>query len=83
MSRDANSLAIFIPRGFGKSGNGNLSFLGILETKTYSPGSSENFGERIPQVPQVPHGIPTHSIKDLNIMPRFKFDIWVAPVPEA
>ena len=26
--RDANSLAIFIPRGFGESGNGNLSFLG-------------------------------------------------------
>jgi hypothetical protein len=28
IARDANSLAIFIPRGFWKSGNGNLSFLG-------------------------------------------------------
>ena len=28
VGRDANSPAIFIPRGFGESGNGNLSFLG-------------------------------------------------------
>ena len=28
VDRDANSPAIFIPRGFGESGNGNLSFLG-------------------------------------------------------
>ena len=27
-SRDANFPAIFIPWGFGESGNGNLSFLG-------------------------------------------------------
>ena len=28
IARDAKFLAIFIPRGFGESGNGNLSFLG-------------------------------------------------------
>ena len=28
-ARDVNSPAIFIPRGFGESGNGNLSFPGF------------------------------------------------------
>ena len=47
----------------GYSGNREMGIChssGILETKIYSPGSSENFGER---VPRVRHGIPTHSIK--------------------
>ena len=38
MTRDANSPANFIPRGFGESGNGICLSLGIGETKTYSPG---------------------------------------------
>ena len=37
-TRDANSPAIFIPRGFGESGNGNLSFLGDWGNKNLFPG---------------------------------------------
>ena len=48
-SRDANSLAISIPRGFGESGNGNLSFLGDPGNKNLFPGFRVgvrgNFGE--------------------------------------
>ena len=48
-TRDANSLAIFIPRGFGESGNGSLSFLGDRGNKNLFPGFRVrirgNFGE--------------------------------------
>ena len=47
--RDANSPAIFIPRGFGESGNGNLSFLRDRGNKNIFPGFRVrvwvNFGE--------------------------------------
>ena len=36
--RDSNYPAIFIPRGFEESGNGNLSFLGDRGNKSLSPG---------------------------------------------
>ena len=45
MTRDANSPANFIPRGFGESGNGICLSLGIGETKTYSPGFGLGFRE--------------------------------------
>ena len=48
-NRDANSLAISIPRGFGELGNGNLSFLGDQGNKNLFPGFRVgvrgNFGE--------------------------------------
>ena len=48
-TRDANSPAISIPRGFGESGNGNLSFLGDRGNKNLFPGFRVgvrgNFGE--------------------------------------
>ena len=48
-SRDANSPAISIPRGFGESGYGNLSFLGDRGNKNQFPGFRVgvrgNFGE--------------------------------------
>ena len=47
--RDANSPAISIPRGFGESGNGNLSFLGDRGNENLFPGFRVgvrgNFGE--------------------------------------
>ena len=47
--RDANSLAISIPWGFGELGNGNLSFLGDQGNKNLFPGFRVgvrgNFGE--------------------------------------
>ena len=48
--RDANSPAILIPRGFGESGDGNLSFLGDWGNQNLFPGFwvqgiLENFGE--------------------------------------
>ena len=47
--KDANSPANFIPRGFGESGNGNLSFLGDRINKNLFPGFRVgvrgNFGE--------------------------------------
>ena len=50
--RDANSPAIFIPRGFRESGNRGITIChssGIRETKTYYPGFGfgvrGNFGE--------------------------------------
>ena len=49
INRDANSLAISIPRGFGESGYGNLSFLGDRGNKNQFPGFRVgvrgNFGE--------------------------------------
>ena len=38
MYRDSNSPAIFIPLGFGESGNGNLSFLEDRGNKNLFPG---------------------------------------------
>ena len=47
--RDANAPAIFIPRGFRESGNGNLSFLGDWGNENLFPGFRVgvrvNFGE--------------------------------------
>jgi hypothetical protein len=42
--RDANSLAIFIPRGFGESGNGNCHSLGTGKLKPISRVLSSGFG---------------------------------------
>ena len=46
---DANSLVIFIPRGFGESGDGNMSFLGDRGNENLFPGLRVgvrgNFGE--------------------------------------
>ena len=38
MNRDANSQAIFIPREFGESGNGNLSFIRDRRNLNLLPG---------------------------------------------
>ena len=49
VDRDAYSPAIFIPRGFGESGNGNLSFPGDRGNENLFPGFRVgvrgNFGE--------------------------------------
>ena len=49
IASDANFPAIFIPRGFGESGNGNLSFLGDRGNENLFPGLRVgvrgNFGE--------------------------------------
>ena len=44
MDRDANSPAIFIPRGFGESGNGNLSLLGDRGNENLFTGFGLGFG---------------------------------------